>query len=307
MSAPDDGKTPVVTCVIDGHDQLGEGCFWSVEDGAVWWLDVPMPSYIHRYIPATGIHKSWRMPEMVTAMARRADGTLLVASESGLNLFDPADGRLQHLAALEPDRPDNRTNDGAPDPLGRFWIGTMQNNLGPGGAPIPIRGPSGRLWRVEKGEPPVVMVDGISITNGVVWSPDSRRIYYVDSILDTIFSCPFDLTSGTLGPRSVFSDIKGLGTPDGAAVDAEGGLWSARWDGAAVVRFTPDGAVDRVVPIPATLVTSCAFGGPDLTTLYVTTARMGVDAATLHRYPQQGGLFAFDAGVRGLPRPDYAG
>ena len=137
----------------------------------------------------------------------------------------------------------------------------MQNNLGPGGSAIPIEGPVGSLWRVEAGKPPVAVMDDLSITNGVAWSPDWTKLYVVDSMLNRIYVSDFDLETGTVGPRRIFNDADDLGTPDGNAVDAEGFLWSARWDGHCVARISPDGVVDRIVPIPASLVTSCAFGG----------------------------------------------
>ena len=185
-----------ITCVVDSRDTIGEGAFWCPEEQAVYWLDVPMPSSIHRFDPATGEHRSWPMPEMVTAMAKRRDGTLLVASENGLNVFDPRTGDYRHLAELEPHRPKNRSNDGAPDARGRFWIGTMQNNLGPGGSVIPIEGPVGSLWRVEAGKPPVAAMDDLSITNGVAWSPDWTKLYVVDSMLNRIYVSDFDLDTG---------------------------------------------------------------------------------------------------------------
>jgi L-arabinonolactonase len=296
-----------VSCVVDSRNTIGEGAFWCPEEQAVYWLDVLMPSSIHRFDPITEAHQSWPVPEIVTAMAKRRDGTLLVASENGLNIFDPSTGDYRHLAELEPHRPENRSNDGAPDARGRFWIGTMQNNLGPGGSPIPIGGPVGSLWRIEPGKQPVAVMDGLNITNGVAWSPDWTKLYVVDSMLARIYVCDFDLETGAIGPRRIFNDADDLATPDGNAVDAEGFLWSARWDGHCVARISPDGVVDRIVPIPASLVTSCAFGDPALDTLYVTTARLGIDEETARRYPQQGGLFAFKPGVRGLERPFYAG
>ena len=129
-------------------EKIGEGVFWCPQEQAVYWLDVPYPSCIHRMMPRTGEHPTWQMPEMVTAMAKRQDGTLLVASESGLNFFDPATGVFTRKSALEPHLPGNRTNDGAPDAKGRFWIGTMQNNLAADGSDLPITVASGTLWCV---------------------------------------------------------------------------------------------------------------------------------------------------------------
>jgi sugar lactone lactonase YvrE len=296
-----------VACAVDSRDKLGEGAFWSAEEQCLWWLDIIMPSRLHRFTPATGKHESWPMPEMITAMARRADGSLLVASQHGLNLFDPKDGSLKRIAAPEAGRPGNRSNDGAPDAKGRFWFGSMQNNVAPDGGDLPITESSGTLWRVDADLAATPMATGIGITNGIAWSPDSKTLYVADTLIETIYAYDFDLESGAIANRRVFSDVKGLGFADGATIDAEGYLWSARWEGSAVVRFAPDGSVDRVVPVPATRVTSCTFGGPELDTLYVTTSRQGVDAETLARYPQQGGLFALQPGVKGLKRPSFAG
>lgn len=296
-----------VRCVIDARDKLGEGGFWDPVDQAVYWLDIIMPSRLHRFTPATGKHETWPMPEMITALAKCRDGTLLVASQHGLNVFDPASPGLRRIASPEADRPGNRTNDGAPDARGRFWVGTMQNNVAADGGEIPITGSTGTLWKIEPDRSATPMVDGIGITNGIAWSPDNRTLYFADTLAETIYAYDFDLEHGTIANRRVFNDAKDLGYADGACIDAEGCLWSARWEGSCLVRFTPSGTIDCVVPIPATRVTSCCFGGPELDTLYVTSSRQGVDAGTLARYPQQGGLFALKPGVKGLARPQFGG
>lgn len=305
------GSYPVaeldVRCVVDCHDKVGEGVFWCPEEGAVYWLDVPMPSVLHRYTLSSGRHDTWPMPEMITAMAKRADGTLLVASQSGLNFFDPRDGKLQRKTSPEAAKPQNRSNDGAPDTRGRFWMGTMMNNLGPRGEELPITEASGALWCIEPDLAAREAISGITITNGVVWNPDSTILYVADSAPQVIHAYDFDLETAAVSNPRVFSDIKDLGYPDGAAVDREGYLWSARWEGHCVARLAPDGRVDRIVPIPASRVTSCAFGGPDLTTVYVTTACLGLTDDMAERYPQQGGLFAFEAPVSGGVRPRFAG
>jgi sugar lactone lactonase YvrE len=296
-----------VPCIVDCRDKIGEGAFWCPDEQAVYWLDVPMPSLLHRFVPSSGRHDTWPMPEMITAMAKRTDGSLLIASQNGINLFDPAQGKLNRKVAPEAGKPLNRSNDGAPDATGRFWMGTMMNNLGPDGNDLPITEPSGALWCVNPDFSFKEMISEITITNGVVWSPDSKTLYVADSALQVIHAYDFDLARAAVLNRRVFSDIKDLGYPDGAAIDSEGYLWSARWEGHCVARLAPDGTVDRIVPIPASRVTSCAFGGKDLKTLYVTTARHGLTADVAARYPQQGGVFAFEAPVAGLPRPRFAG
>ena len=267
-----------VSCVVDSRNTIGEGAFWCPEEQAVYWLDVPMPSSIHRFDPATKQHSSWPMPEMVTAMAKRRDGTLLVASENGLNVFDPGTGDYRQLAELEPHLPGNRSNDGAPDAKGPLLDRHHAEQSRAGRfRRFPSKVPSAASGASRPGKPPVAVMDDLNITNGVAWSPDWTKLYVVDSMLDRIYVSDFDLETGTVGPRRIFNDADDLATPDGNAVDSEGFLWSARWDGHCVARISPDGAVDRIVPIPASLVTSCAFGGPELDTLYVTTARLGID------------------------------
>jgi sugar lactone lactonase YvrE len=296
-----------VRCVLDCRDKIGEGCFWCPEEQAVYWLDVPMPSLLHRLVPASGRHDVWPMPEMITALAKSGDGSLLIASQRGVSFFDTRTGLLDRRVSPEADQPMNRSNDGAPDALGRFWLGTMMNNLGPSGEELPITRASGALWCIEKDLSFRAVIHGITITNGVVWSPDSKTLYLADSALKVIHAYDFDLAAGAVANPRVFSAVTDLGFPDGAAVDRQGFLWSARWEGSSVVRFAPDGTVERVVPLPASRVTSCAFGGTDLRTLYVTTSRLGLSQASLREYPQQGGLFAFEAPVAGMPRPRFAG
>ena len=296
-----------VSCIVDCRDKIGEGAFWCPDERAVYWLDVPMPSLLHRLVPASGRRDVWPMPEMITALAKRAGGSLLIASARGINFFDPKEGKLHRKISPEAGQPLNRSNDGAPDAKGRFWMGTMMNNLGPNGEDMTITAASGALWCVNPDLSFRKVIADITITNGVVWSPDSRTLYVADSALQVIHSYDFNLADGTTSKRRVFSAIKDLGYPDGAAIDSDGYLWSARWEGQCVVRLAPDGTVDRVVPIPASRVTSCAFGGADLKTLYVTTARQALTADEAARFPQQGGLFAFAAPVAGLPRPRFAG
>jgi sugar lactone lactonase YvrE len=305
------GNYPVakvdVRCIIDCKDRIGEGVFWCPDEQAVYWLDVPMPSQLHRFVPSSGRHDNWPMPEMITAMAKRKNGSLLIASQNGINIFDPTDGKLRRKVTPEAGKPLNRSNDGAPDAKGRFWIGTMMNNLGPNGKDLPITEPSGALWCINPDWSFKEVIMGITITNGVVWSPDWKTLYVADSALQVIHAYEFDLARAAVSNRRVFSDVKDLGYPDGAAIDSEGFLWSARWEGHCIARLAPDGTVDRIVQIPASQVTSCAFGGKDLMTLYVTTACRGVTADVAARYPQQGGVFAFEAPVAGLPRPRFAG
>jgi sugar lactone lactonase YvrE len=296
-----------VECVLDCRDRLGEGIFWCSVERALYWVDVPMPSYLHRWDPRTGDHRTWAMPEMITSLAKRDDGSLLVASHRGLNVFDSGKGALLRIASPEVERLENRANDGGVDRKGRFWFGTMLNNIAPDGAYLDISQSTGVLYKVEPGLRIVPMDGGVGISNAICWSPDDCRMYFADTLLGLIHVYDFDLELGAISNKRVFAKIDGHGYPDGATVDAEGFVWNARWEGGCVVRFAPDGGVDAVVTIPANRVTCCTFGGDDLETLYVTTSRLHLTEQQLATQPQAGGVFALKPGVKGLPRPTFAG
>jgi sugar lactone lactonase YvrE len=296
-----------VTCLVDSKDKLGEGCFWDAATQCLWWLDLIVPSAIHRLHLASGAHRRWQFSEMVTAMARRRDGTILVGSHRGVNVFDPATGALSPRARIGADLPGNRGNDGACDALGRFWFGSMMNNVGDFGADLPITADTGLLYRFDADGTATVMERNIGVSNGPCWSPDNRIFYFTDSRNQVIWAYDFDLAAGTISNRRVFNDSRDHGYPDGATVDAEGFLWSARWEGACVLRIDPKGRIDRIVPMPARRVTNVCFGGAKLDTLYVTTARLHLPEEDLRRHPLQGGLFCFDPGVTGFEKHAFAG
>jgi sugar lactone lactonase YvrE len=298
-------------CVVDCRDRLGEGIFWCSEEKVLYWLDLPMPARLHRFDPATGRHRTWDMPEAISAMAKRKDGSLFIASHQGLNIFEPeaegGKGRLRRVAAPEAHIPQNRSNDGTTDAKGRFWYGTMRNNLGPRGEEVPITESAGTLYRVEPDLRVVAVETGIGIPNSSAFSPDHKTFYFCDTMQGSIAAYDFDLQTGALSNKRPFANPEGMGHPDGSTVDSEGGLWNARWGGSCVIRFAPDGRVDRVVKLPAARVTCCAFGGPDLDTLYITTSRAHLSEAELRDQPQAGGLFALKTGFRGVPRPAFGG
>ncbi|MEX0696660.1 MAG: SMP-30/gluconolactonase/LRE family protein [Dongiaceae bacterium] len=294
-----------VECVLDCKCWLGEGPTWHPAEGALYWTDVPAKR-IHRWRPATGETESWSMPEMVTTLAVRARGGLIVASASGIDFFDPPSGRLERFVAPEADRPGNRSNDGKCDRQGRFWYGTMMNNFAADGSEVPITANTGALYRVDPDGAAHRMEDGLGIANTFAWSPDDRTMYFGDTF-DAIYAYDFDARTGAVANRRTFAKTAGYGVPDGSTIDAEGFLWNARWDGGCLIRWAPDGSIDRIVELPCRRVTSAIFAGPDLDVLYVTTARYGLDAAELAEQPLAGGIFAVDAGVRGLPDGQFAG
>ena len=298
---------PPITCLVDSKDRLGEGCFWDSKERAVWWLDVVLPSRIHKFVLGTGHHRTWHFSEMVSAMAMRKDGTLIVGCEFGVKTFDPVTGALTAINHPDADHSQNRGNDGACDAKGRFWFGTMQQNIAPDGADLDITQSSGRLFRIDKDFNATLMQSNVGVSNGPCWSPDNKIFYFTNSKAQTIFAYDFDVKAGTISNKRVFNNTKDHGYPDGATVDAEGFLWSARWEGACVLRFDPKGRLDRVVPIPARRPTCVCFGGPKLDTLFVTTARLHVPKTEMIKHPLQGGLFCFNPQVKGFEKYKFAG
>lgn len=291
-------ETLPVACVVDCKNVLGEVPVWDIAEQALYWVDIE-GRLLQRFEPASGALRSWNMPERVCALALRAGGGVVLALASGFAFFDPETGAIERLAAPEAHLPGNRMNDGKCDRRGRFWAGTMDDSL---------VSHSGALYRLDPDLSCHRMEGGIGISNSLAWSPDDRVFYFADTLRRTIFAYDFDIETGSIGNRRVLTDCAGQpGTPDGSTIDAEGFLWNAQWDGWRLVRYAPDGRIDRIVSLPVQKPTSCMFGGPDLSTLYVTTAVWDLKGEALAAQPHAGGLLVLDVGVRGLPEPRFAG
>ncbi len=284
---------------------LGEGCYWDASHGRLWWIDVPMPSVLQRLDPASGAVGSFAMPEMITAVRAKKDGSgLIVACHSGISSFDYATGKLRHELDPEPQQPYNRSNDAGTDARGRFWFGTMQNNIAPNGSGIDLVSAAGTLYRLDPDMTLTPFETGIWISNTVCWSPDNRTMYFCDTAGGIISAYDFDVDAGVVSNKRAFAKFD-RGAPDGSTVDADGCLWNCRWDGGCVVRFNPRGEVDQVIDLPVDKVTSCAFAGPDLGDLYITTAAYGMSEAERQASPEAGNLFVCRPGVKGLPAPQF--
>jgi sugar lactone lactonase YvrE len=285
------GRKAEAVCVLEARAELGECPVWDERAQALYFADIHGPA-LHRFDPETGAVKRWAMPAKLGSFALDAAGTgAVLALASGFARLDFASGAVVPLANPLAGIAEHRFNDGGADPAGRFWAGTMHGSG---------RRASGKVYCLEGGQARAVY-DGFYVPNGFAWSPDGARFYINDSPR-AMFVAAFEASGGTAGAPYVFADAHAApGYPDGMAMDAEGFLWNARWDGGGVARFAPDGRLDRFVPLPVSRPTSCAFGGPALRRLYVTSARVGLDAATLAREPMAGGLFAFEPGVAGLP------
>ena len=286
-----------IECAAQTDDVLGEVPLWHPTENALYWIDLFKPA-IHRLDIRDCKVKTWTPSEKLGSFALRAEGDLLIAGRNGLSLFDPSNGDVEKIIDPEGGNTENILNDGRCDRRGRFWVGSMNRMM---------TRASGRLYRFGQRQLDVV-AEGIWVPNSICWSPDDRRMYFADSHLRTIFAYEFDVESGTIGQRQEFATMGNIpGVPDGSSVDSEGFVWNAVFDGGCLVRYAPDGRIDRVVPLPVTRPSACTFGGPDLATLYVTTARFRLPPEKLATERSAGGLLAVDVGVRGLPEPFFAG
>ena len=286
-----------VECVVDCQNRLGEVPVWDVAEQALYWVDIE-GRLLQRLEPASGRLDRWEMPERIACFALREQGGLIVAFASGIAFYDLDSGAIEWIARPDP-VPTNRFNEGKCDRQGRFWAGTMDDRL---------KEHSAALFRIDPDLTVTRVLDGIGISNTMVWSLDDKSFFFADTLDGRIDRFDFDAAAGTLSNRRTIVDLAGTGIgPDGSTIDTEGYLWNAQWDGWRVARYAPDGRLDRVVPLPVQKPTSCMFGGPDLRTLYVTSAVWDLTPEQLRDQPQAGGLFALDVGIGGVPEPRFAG
>lgn len=285
-------------CVAPVGDWTGEGATWHAEERALYWVDI-CRYLIHRFDPESGAVKSWIFAEPPSALALtdRAD-TLLVAVGGRVILWQPKNDARAEFAFPERNWPAARLNDGRADPAGFFWAGSMQNNVAEDGSTIPITDrAAGRLFRISADGSSAVYKSGIGVTNTFCWSPDRKRFYCGDTLANTIYVWDYNQASGAIANERPFFAGFDRGGPDGSAIDQDGYLWNARYGGGCIVRVAPDGKIDRVLEMPAENVTTCAFGGPNLRTLYITTAVGGSGPGRR----LSGGLFTVPVDVPGLP------
>jgi L-arabinonolactonase len=291
-------STVQATCAVDCKNVLGEGALWCPHERVLWWIDISSPS-LWRFDPRADRVDHWPLPKPPGSFALRKNGGFLFAFRNGLATLDAPGGALEWLEVPGLALGDERFNDGKADRAGRFWSGTLDRRLA---------SPIGQLYRVEPGFRVTAMDRGFTISNGVGWSPDDRTMYITDTPSRRIYRYDFEPATGGIANRRVFVEVDaGDGGPDGMTVDAEGFVWSAQFDRWCVNRYAPDGRLDRSIPLPVQRPTTCMFGGADLATLYVTSARMDLTDAALAAQPQAGGVFALEPGVRGLPEPRFAG
>jgi sugar lactone lactonase YvrE len=273
---------------------LGEGPYWVPEDSCLLWVDIPNGFLFRTSVPS-GDTVSVKLSE-VSAAFPTLDGEILTAGGNRLVLRAPAEsgeGWTERTIASAPAREGVRFNDAAVDPAGRVWVGSMD---------IAEKEPLGVLYRLDPGGALTPVVTGVTVSNGLGWSPDGSRLYYADSPMHRIDVFDYVPATGEVFQRRVFAELSSAeGVPDGLTVDADGCVWVAMHDGSALRRFTPYGQQDAVLPLPVSRPTSCAFGGPGMSELYVTTASIGLTDAERAAQPLAGRLLRLRPGPVGLP------
>ncbi len=287
-----------VRVAVAAAARLGESPVWHPREQALYYCDIPGHQLL-RFEPKTGELRHWQFDTDVASLAPALDGSLLLAMRDGLWRFDPASGERTRVAEPPFDPATERFNDGKCDPQGRFWVGTIYEPRDP---------PLASLHCFTHGKL-VRKAEGLTVVNGLAWSPNGRTMHWSDTKAHTVYAADFDPASGAISrhrpfarfePKDVGQAVYG-GRPDGAAMDAEGCYWAAMFEGQRLVRLAPDGAVVAEIALPVRCPTMPCFGGPDLRTLYITTARQNRPAAELIEQPYAGCVLAVEVDVAGLP------
>jgi L-arabinonolactonase len=283
--------------IISAQNIVGEGVLWNRHRGQLWWTDI-QSSQLHKFDWASERLEVYGTPERVGSFGFVAGSERLVtAFASGVALYDVAGKSLDWIARPPEIVAGVRFNDGRVDRRGRFWAGTMVEG--------PQRTADGCLYSIGPGGSLRRQEQGIRISNGLCMSPDGARLYFADSPLRTIFVYDLSEPEGLLTNRRIFARTPEGASPDGAAVDVDGCVWSAHWGASCVVRYTPHGRIDQRIPVPTSQPSCVCFGGPKLDLLCVTSARENLTAETLSAEPHAGSVFLYQTAVQGLPEPEY--
>jgi len=281
-----------VEVAVEANARLGEGPIWDPGASCLYFVDI-LAGKVHRFDPAAASSTEFAIGQSVGAVALTERDDLVLAVRDGFARLDLRTGAVRMIALVEADRPDHRMNDGACDPIGNFWAGTMALDERPG---------AGSLYRLNRDNSVDTMLTPVTISNGLDWSDDSRTMYFVDSPTRSVDLFDFDPETGALSSRRPLVRIaREDGMPDGLTLDAEGCVWVALWGGGAVRRYGPDGRLDAVVRLPVTHPTSCAFGGPDFRDLYITSAAGHASDDERRRQPHAGAVFRCRPGPAGRP------
>jgi len=291
-AAAPDLRYPAVEVAVRGDDQLGETPLWCDREQKLWWVDIEEPK-LQSYSPSSQqVESQERDCTFLGSHALTQSGRHLIAEDLSLKIFESSDDPGDVLLELEYGL-DNRLNDGRVDSRGSLWIGTMDNQL---------HRPNGALYRVDPDGRSAKIMDGVVVANGIAFSPDGTWMHFTDTRRHLSYIFTLDPEDGTVTDRRVFVDHSDSGDrPDGACVDVDGCIWTAFFAGSRIVRYTPDGRIDRAIELPVTNPTCLCFGGSDLSTLFVTTARKFLDDRQLADEPLAGSLLAIPGVGQGLP------
>ncbi|WP_020526838.1 SMP-30/gluconolactonase/LRE family protein [Flexithrix dorotheae] len=277
--------------LIDAKAKLGEGAIWHPTENKFYWIDIEGKK-LHIFDPSTGEDREIDTKARIGTVVPVKSGGVLAALENGIFKLDLSNEKFELVT--NPLEEGIRFNDGKCDPKGRFWVGSMA-----------LKGTKGAatLYRLDTDGSIHHMIDSVTISNGIVWSLDQKKMYYIDTPTGKVMGYDYDNETGSISNPVVAVEIpEGMGHPDGMTIDAEGMIWIGMWDGYAVTRWNPEtGELLGKIEVPAKNITSCAFGGENLETLYITTASIGTPEEVLNKYPQSGGVFAVKPGVKGIP------
>ena len=294
-------KTKVPTAQMDPNmavlayeikAELGEGAFWNHKTQRLYWIDIEGKK-LHIFDPATKTNRSFDTPSRIGTVVPANATEAMVALEDGIHIINIETGLLTMYAEIENDIPDNRMNDGKCDPAGRLWSGTMH---------MPQTSANGTVYMIAGDGSYKSMIDSVTISNGIVWTKDAKTMYYIDTPTGYVRAYDYDNTTGAItNERKVIEVPEKIGYPDGMAIDNEDKLWIGLWNGNKVARYDPlTGKMMSSIDVPAHNVTACAFGGPNLDTLYITTARVDMADAELDSLPLSGSLFKAVPGITGV-------
>jgi sugar lactone lactonase YvrE len=282
--------------VLQARARLGEGPLWDSTHKLLYWVDI-YNYRVHQFNPVTGQNLFFDVGDVVGCIAQAGANRLIMAQRHSLVFLNTETGEVTPIKQLEENLPDNRFNDGKCDPQGRFWFGSMS----PGKT-------QGSLYRYDPDGSLHVMETGLTISNGLGWSPDEKTFYLNDSEQQKIYAYDFEAVTGNISNRRIFVDLTSESFyPDGLTIDSQGNIWSAMWDGWCVIRFNPAGEEILRVEIPVQRPTSCTFGGEDLKVLYITTASVGLSEAEIEKSFYSGDLFCLQTDVTGVPSYHFQG
>lgn len=284
---------PVASLELEIQSELGEGAYWDHQSGLFYWVDI-LGKKVHRYNPKTKINESFDTPSRVGTVVPKNDTVAVVALDDGIYLLNTKSKQIDLLSDIEKTYTINRFNDGKCDSLGNLWVGSM--NLEESNA-------SGKVYKITEAGQTTMMIDSVTISNGIVWTKDGKTMYYIDTPTSEIRAYDFDLETAQISNRRTAVKVPiSLGFPDGMTIDEDDKLWVGMWNGNAVAQFDPvTGELLSTIAVPAHNVTACAFGGPALDKLYITTARADMTEEETAKYPLAGSIFVAEPGVKGVP------